>query len=63
MREGKSVSRLALQIRVKCKEFYRIMQNSFKRDGIHTFHNTEGMQKTRFQLRKPRGKKKKNRKK
>jgi hypothetical protein len=29
----------------------------------HTFHNTEGMQKTRFQLRKPRGKKKKNGKK
>ncbi len=58
MREGKSVSSLALQIRVKCKEFCRITQNSFKRDGIHTFHNTECMQKTRFQLRKPRGKKK-----
>ncbi len=35
MREGKSVSSLALQIRVKCKEFYRMMQNSFKRDGSY----------------------------
>jgi hypothetical protein len=31
------------------------MQNSFKRDAIHTVHNTECMQKTRFQLHKPRG--------
>jgi hypothetical protein len=43
--------------RVKCKEFCRIVQNGLKRDGIHTVHNTECMQKTRFQLRKRRGKK------
>jgi hypothetical protein len=38
------------------------MQNSFKRDAIHTVHTTECMQKTRFQLRKPRGKKKEKKK-
>lgn len=39
------------------------MQNSFKRDAIHTVHTTECMQKTRFQLRKPRGEKKKKKEK
>jgi len=45
--------------RVKYKEFCRVMQNAFEHDGIHTVRNTLCMQKTRFRLRKPRGKKKK----